>query len=242
MPPSVSVSETYVQPAPRAGAAARSSLLVPLFGATLFLSAFLMFLVEPMIARMVLPLLGGAPAVWNTCLVFFQIMLLAGYAYAHGATRLLGVRRHIAVHVMLLALPLLVLPIGLHHAPPASGEGPVAWLLLALTGSIGLPFFVLSTSAAVLQKWFSATDDEAAGDPYFLYAASNLGSFLALLAYPLVFEPTLRLQDQSRLWTLGYALLVVLTLGCAAAVWRRGGSAAIPRHAHVADTDAPLSW
>jgi hypothetical protein len=242
MPPSVSVSETYVQPAPRARAAARSSLLVPLFGATLFLSAFLMFLVEPMIARMVLPLLGGAPAVWNTCLVFFQIMLLAGYAYAHGATRLLGLRRHIAVHVMLLALPLLVLPIGLHHAPPASGEGPVGWLLLALTGSIGLPFFVLSTSAAVLQKWFSATDDEAAGDPYFLYAASNLGSFLALLAYPLVFEPALRLQDQSRLWTLGYVLLVVLTLGCAAAVWRRGGSAAIPHHARVADTDAPLSW
>jgi hypothetical protein len=201
-----------------------------------------MFLVEPMIARMVLPLLGGAPAVWNTCLVFFQIMLLAGYAYAHGATRLLGVRRHIAVHAILLALPLLVLPIGLHHAAPASGEGPVGWLLLALTGSIGLPFFVLSTSAAVLQKWFSATDDEAAGDPYFLYAASNLGSFLALLAYPLLFEPTLRLQDQSRLWTIAYLLLVVLTLGCAAAVWRRGGSAAIPHHAHVADTDAPLSW
>jgi hypothetical protein len=242
MPPSVSVSETYVQPAPRAGAAASSSLLVPLFGATLFLSAFLMFLVEPMIARMVLPLLGGAPAVWNTCLVFFQIMLLAGYAYAHGATRLLGVRLHIAVHAILLALPLLVLPIGLHHAPPASGEGPVGWLLLALTGSIGLPFFVLSTSAAVLQKWFSATDDEAAGDPYFLYAASNLGSFLALLAYPLLLEPTLRLQDQSRLWTIGYLLLVVLTLGCAAVVWRRGGVLAIAHAPRIAETDAPLTW
>lgn len=245
MPPSVSVSDTpYLQPASRAGAsaAARSSLLVPLFGATLFLSAFLMFLVEPMIARMVLPLLGGAPAVWNTCLVFFQIMLLAGYAYAHGATRLLGVRRHIAVHGFLLALPLIALPIALHHAPPASGDSPVAWLLLSLTGSIGLPFFVLSTSAAVLQKWFSTTDDEAAGDPYFLYAASNLGSFLALLAYPLLLEPRLRLQDQSRLWTIGYLLLVALTLGCAAAVWRRSGSLAVAHHATAAESDAPLSW
>lgn len=244
MPPSVSASDApYLQPASRVTvAAARSSLLVPLFGATLFLSAFLMFLVEPMIARMVLPLLGGAPAVWNTCLVFFQIMLLAGYAYAHGATRLLGVRRHIVFHAVLLCVPLIVLPIGLHHEAPASGESPVTWLLLVLTGSIGLPFFVLSTSAAVLQKWFSATDDEAAGDPYFLYAASNLGSFLALLAYPLVVEPTLRLQDQSRLWTIGYLLLVALTLACAGAVWRRGGSIAPSRQVAAADADAPLTW
>src|SRR3954447_18680332 len=133
----------------------RSRALVVTFTATLFLSAFLMFLVEPMIARMVLPLLGGAPAVWNTCLVFFQFMLLGGYAYAHGATRWLGVRRHIVVHGVVLLLPLFVLPIGLHRSAPDSSQAPVAWLLLALFGSIGLPFFVLSTSAAVLQKWFS---------------------------------------------------------------------------------------
>ena len=175
--------------------------LVALFSATLFVSAFLMFLVEPMMARMVLPLLGGAPAVWNTCLVFFQAVLLAGYAYAHGATGWLGLRRHIAVHSVLLLAPLLVLPIALHQPPPVAGQNPVAWLLLVLTASIGLPFFVVSTSAAVLQKWFSATDDESARDPYFLYVASNLGSFIALLAYPVIVEPTLRLQDQARLWT-----------------------------------------
>ena len=182
MPPSVGVSDApYLEPATATSAArarSRSSLLVALFATTLFVSAFLMFLVEPMIARMVLPELGGAPAVWNTCLVFFQFMLLGGYAYAHGATRWLGIRRHIVAHSVLLLMPLLVLPIGLHQAPPQSSQSPVAWLLLALFGSIGLPFFVLSTSAAVLQKWFSTTDDEAASDPYFLYAASNLGSFI----------------------------------------------------------------
>src|SRR5579862_6396836 len=182
-----------------------------------------MFLAEPMMARMVLPLLGGAPAVWNTCLVFFQVVVLGGYAYAHGATGWLGRKRHIVVHCVLLLLPLLVLPIAMHHAPPAVGQEPVAWLLMVLAGSIGLPFFVVSTSAAVLQKWFSATDDEAARDPYFLYVASNLGSFIALIAYPLVVEPALRLQDQARLWTVGYAILVMLSLACAIAVWRRGG-------------------
>jgi spermidine synthase len=225
MPPSVGVSDApYLEPATATSAVraqSRFSLLVALFATTLFVSAFLMFLVEPMIARMLLPELGGAPAVWNTCLVFFQFMLLGGYAYAHGATRWLGIRRHVLVHSVLLLMPLLVLPIGLHQAPPESSQSPVAWLLLALFGSIGLPFFVLSTSAAVLQKWFSTTNDEAASDPYFLYAASNLGSFIALLAYPLAVEPALRLQEQARFWTVGYAILVALSVGCAAVVWRR---------------------
>ncbi len=244
MPPSVSVSETsYVPQAAAARASSRSSVLVALFATTLFVSAFLMFLVEPMIARMVLPQLGGAPAVWNTCLVFFQIMLLGGYAYAHGATRWLGVRRHIAVHSVLLLLPFLVMPIGLRLAPPDGTESPVAWLLLALLGSIGLPFFMLSTSAAVLQKWFSATDDESAGDPYFLYAASNLGSFIALLAYPLAVEPSLRLQDQARLWTAGYAILVALCFGCAVVVWRRSRFADAGTKAVAASESAEaMSW
>src|SRR4051812_4191552 len=151
----------------------RSRALVVTFTATLFLSAFLMFLVQPMIARMVLPLLGGAAAVWNTCLVFFQALLLCGYAYAHGATTWLGTRRHTVVHVLVLLLPLLVLPIGLRYAGPPPSQNPVGWLLLVLLMSIGLPFFVLSTSAAVLQKWYSSTDAESAEDPYFLYAASN---------------------------------------------------------------------
>jgi spermidine synthase len=198
----------------------RSSALVRLFAATLFMSAFLMFLVEPMIARILLPSLGGAPAVWNTCLVFFQAMLLVGYGYAHGATQYLGIRRHIVLHSLLLLLPLIVLPIAVRQSPPQGLESPTLWLMLTLLGSIGLPFFVLSTSAAVMQKWFSATNDGAAADPYFLYAASNLGSFIALMAYPLVVEPNLRLQDQATLWTAGYVVLIVLSFACAAVVWR----------------------
>lgn len=204
----------------------RSRALVAMFGATIFLSAFLMFIVEPMIARMVLPLLGGAAAVWTTCLVFFQAVLLCGYAYAHGATTLLGARRHAAVHVGVVLLPLLFLPVGLASGTPPPSDNPAGWLLLTLLTSIGLPFFALSTSAAVLQKWYSATDDDGAGDPYFLYAASNLGSFAALIAYPLFVERTFRLQHQAQLWTIGYTLLAALTIGCALAVWRRGAAGA----------------
>jgi dipeptide/tripeptide permease len=233
--PATCVSDVRARP--------RSGQLVALFSATLFVSAFLMFLVEPMMARMVLPLLGGAPAVWNTCLVFFQAVLLGGYAYAHGATRWLGLRRHIVVHSILLLLPLLALPIAMHQAPPAAGQNPVAWLLLVLAGSIGLPFFVVSTSAAVLQKWFSATDDEAARDPYFLYVASNLGSFIALIAYPVIVEPTLRLQDQARVWTAGYAVFVAFSLACAMIVWRRRGRALDSVRTTIAvESDAPVSW
>src|SRR5437870_27052 len=144
----------------------RSSALVRLFAATLFMSAFLMFLVEPMIARILLPSLGGAPAVWNTCLVFFQAMLLVGYGYAHGATQYLGMRRHVVLHSVLVLLPLIVLPIAVRYSPPQGLESPALWVLVTLSGSIGLPFFVLSTTAAVMQKWFSATDDGAAADPY----------------------------------------------------------------------------
>jgi len=221
----------------------RSRALVAMFGATIFLSAFLMFIVEPMIARMVLPLLGGAAAVWTTCLVFFQAVLLCGYAYAHGATTLLGPRRHAAAHVGVVLLPLLFLPVGLASGTPPPTENPAGWLLLTLLTSIGLPFFALSTSAAVLQKWYSATDDEGAGDPYFLYAASNLGSFAALIAYPLFVERTLRLQQQAQLWTVGYALLAALTIACAVSVWRRGAdvAAGAPARAAVPVAEA-VAW
>lgn len=219
----------------------QSSALPALFAATLFASAFLMFLIEPMIARVLLPSLGGAPAVWNTCLVFFQAMLLAGYAYAHGATYYLGIRRHIVVHSLLLALPLAVLPIAVKQVPPEGLQNPTLWLLGTLLLSIGLPFFVLSTSAAVLQKWFSATDHGSAGDPYFLYAASNLGSFIALMAYPLVVEPTLRLQDQATLWTAGYVVLVLLSLACAVVVWRNGAALTVTPAAQDVRAES-LSW
>ena len=221
--------------------ASRSRALVAVFSATIFLSAFLMFIVEPMIARMVLPRLGGAAAVWTTCLVFFQAVLLCGYAYAHGATSLLGARRHAAVHIGVVLLPLLFLPVGLGTDTPPPTDNPAGWLLLTLLTSIGLPFFALSTSAAVLQKWYSVTDDEGASDPYFLYAASNLGSFAALIAYPLLVERTLRLQQQAQLWTIGYALLALLTVACAVSVWRRGAPAAAVVTA-AANVTGTIAW
>jgi hypothetical protein len=203
-----------------------AAIVLPLFGATLFLSAFLMFLVEPLVAKMLLPVLGGSPMVWNTCVVFFQMMLLAGYGYAYGASRWLDVTRHRPLHLLLVAAPLTMIPFATHAdlTPPAGN--PVAWVLLVLVTVIGLPFFVLSTTASVLQHWFVRTDHASAHDPYFLYAASNVGSLAALAAYPTLVEPSLPLDTQSRWWAAGYAVFTVLICGCAMAIRRRstGGS------------------
>jgi hypothetical protein len=213
----------------------RGTGVVALFSATLFLSAGLTFLVQPMFAKFVLPLFGSTPAVWNTSMLFFQTTLLAGYLYAHESSRRLGVRRQAAVHLGVLLLPLLVLPIAVPGGwiPPADSN-PVPSLLGLLAVAIGLPFFVVSTTAPLLQRWLAATDHPAAGDPYFLYRASNLGSVLGLLAYPVVVEPSMRLAEQGRLWSVGYGLLLLLVLACAVVVWRapRGAAAA------VADGDA----
>lgn len=196
--------------------------MLTLFAVTLFVSSALLFLVQPMFAKLVLPLLGGTPTVWNTCVVFFQAMLLAGYAYAHAATAWLGVKRQAALHVVVVLLPALVLPIALraNWAPP-SDRNPMAWLLGVLLISVGLPFFVVSSTAPLLQKWFSATRHRSAADPYFLYVASNAGSMLALLSYPFLLEPTLRLQQQSTLWTAGYGAMAILIAACAAVVHLR---------------------
>jgi hypothetical protein len=194
-----------------------------LFASTMFLSAALLFSVEPMVAKMTLPLVGGSPAVWGTCMVFFQAALLGGYTYAHATTSWLGVRRQAILHAGLILLPLFVLPIGItldsaRSLPPA--DDPSGWLLGLLLAKVGLPFFVVSTSAPILQRWFASTRHPAAADPYFLYGASNFGSLLALLAYPAVLEPSLRLAQQSGAWAAGYGLLVALTLACAMVVWR----------------------
>jgi len=191
---------------------------LPLFGSTLFLSAFLMFLVEPMVAKMLLPVLGGTPMVWNTCVVFFQMMLLGGYGYAYATSRWVGVFRHRAFHVLLAAAPLTILPFATRGDwTPPSGH-PLAWLLVVLLTVIGLPFFVLATTASVLQYWFTRTNHSAARDPYFLYVASNAGSLLALAAYPVLVEPVLPLDIQSRWWAAGYAIFAVLTCTCAVAM------------------------
>lgn len=191
------------------------------FAVTLFVSASLLFVVQPMFAKMVLPLLGGTPAVWNTCMVFYQAVLLAGYLYAHLGTRWLGASKQAVVHLVLMALPWLVLPIAVAKdwAPPTDSN-PVFSLLFLLSVSVGLPFLVVSASAPMLQSWFSRTGHPAAKDPYFLYAASNLGSMLALLGYPFVMEPGLRLAEQTWWWAASYGLLTALTAGCAVLVWR----------------------
>jgi hypothetical protein len=189
------------------------------FAFTLFVSSALLFLLQPMFARMILPRLGGSPAVWNTCMVFFQAVLLAGYLYAHLASRL-SLKRQIALHLGLLLLPVLVLPLQLplDWRPPRDAN-PIPWLLALLSVSVGLPFFVISTSAPLLQKWFASAGNASARDPYFLYAASNLGSMLALLSYPFLVEPSFSLQTQHRLWSAGYLVLALLTTLCAVFLW-----------------------
>jgi hypothetical protein len=196
--------------------------MLPLYMIAIFLSAALLFVVQPLFARFALPLLGGSPAVWNTALVFYQAALLVGYAYAHFSTRWLGPRRQAALHAALLALPLLALPIGIPAGwlPPGSGS-PIPWLLSALLVGVGLPFIVVSATSPLLQRWFAASGHPHGADPYFLYGASNAGSMLALLAYPLLLEPSLRLHTQSALWSWGYGLLAALLVGCAIVLWRR---------------------
>ena len=198
----------------------RTTALV-VFTVTMFVSAALLFLMEPMFAKMVLPLLGGTAAVWNTCLVFFQTVLLGGCAYAHASVKLLSRRGAAGLHLALLLAALLVLPFRIPHGwlPPAQ-HNPVSWLLLLLSTGVGLPFFAISASTPLLQNWFSHSGHHSAADPYFLYAASNCGSLLGLLAYPLLLEPGLRLGQQSRVWAWCYGLLLLLVLGCAGLVWR----------------------
>jgi hypothetical protein len=222
------------------GLSAQWALLL-LYGGTLFLSATLLFAIQPMFAKIALPLLGGSPGVWNTAMVFFQATLLLAYGYAHLGTRLGGARRQVPLHLLVLALGFLALPVaGMAWTPPTEGT-PVFWLIAFLAASIGLPVFAISTTAPLLQRWFAATDHPAAKDPYFLYGASNLGSVIALLGYPVLLERLLTLKQQAQLWSAGYVLLAVLIGGCALVLWR---CPALP--AQRADSDpaaaAPLAW
>ena len=185
-----------------------------LFVATILTGSFLLFLIQPMVARMALPRLGGTPAVWNSAMLVYQALLLAGYAYAHRLARL-PVRRQAMVHVVLLALAAFTLPVALADmaAPPPGSE--VFWVPLLLAVSIGPVFFLVSAQAPLMQRWFAA--DPAAGEPWALYAASNLGSFAGLLAYPLLAEPLLSLKLQSWAWSAGYVVLIALVALCALA-------------------------
>lgn len=182
-----------------------------LFAVTLFASALLLFAVQPMFAKMALPKLGGSPSVWAVSLCFYQAMLLAGYCYAHALNKYLTPSSAVLAHMVLLVTTLLALPIGL---PARLGEPPqgdaYGWLIGVLALGVGLPFFAVAATAPLLQSWFSRTGHPSAADPYFLYRASNLGSLLALLAYPLVIEPLSGAQAQARTWSFGFMLLAVL--------------------------------
>ncbi len=193
-----------------------SRTLTVLFAAALFLGSALLFLLEPMFGRMALPLLGGAPAGWTTCLLFFQFTLLLGYVYAWAIARWLAPRAQILVHALLFVSALLVLPIGVSsHWIAPSDSSPVAWLLGLLAVSIGLPFLAVSTTSPVLQLWFSHGEHPEAKDPYFLYQASNLGSIAALLAYPVIVEPWFGVRIQALGWAWAYGGLVLLVGACA---------------------------
>lgn len=204
----------------------RATLL--LFSLTIFLSAALLFLVQLVFARMVLPLLGGSAAVWNTAMVFYQAVLLAGYAYAHALGTRLPLRAQLPVQALVLLAPVLVLPFAVPAGwmPPAESN-PIPWLLGLLAVGVGLPFFAVSTTSPLLQKWFTASGHPDAKDPYFLYAASNAGSLLGLLAYPFVIEPNTSLVFQARVWAWGYAMLALLFLAAGFLAWR-GANATKP--------------
>ena len=227
---------------------ARSERLVlGLFTAAVFLSALLLFGVQPMFSRMVLPQLGGSPSVWSVAMVFFQSMLLAGYAYAHFLMGTQNRRLAVAVHLALLTGALITLPLSIADwgAPPASGTA--FWLLGLFTVSIGLPFFALAANNPLLQTWFVRTGHREAHDPYFLYAASNIGSFLALLSYPLLLEPAFTLHTQGWLWSGGFALLVALIAACGTVMLRSGmdavfGASAICRSETGLAADRPLGF
>lgn len=199
----------------------RSRATLLLFTLTVFAGAALLFLLQLVFARLVLPLLGGAPAVWNTAMVFYQGLLLAGYAYAHMLSSRLRPKAQVAVHAGVLAAAFAFLP----FAVPAgwevpAGESPVPWLLGVLAVGVGLPFFAVSATSPLLQKWFAASGHPAAGDPYFLYGASNAGSLLGLLGYPLLVEPNSGLGWQCSAWAAAFAGFALLSVACGGKTWR----------------------
>jgi hypothetical protein len=184
----------------------------PLFILTIVTGSFLLFLTQPMIARMALPRIGGAPSVWNSAMLVYQALLLAGYAYAHWVSKIRP-RKQVGVHVVLLGLAALWLPIGLSGAMPPVEGSPFFWVPWFLLASIGPVFFIVSAQAPLMQRWYAL--ETSRGDPYPLYAASNLGSFAGLISYPLLVEPLMSLNQQSWLWTALYGFLVLLVIGCA---------------------------
>ena len=217
-----------------------AATLVAVFALAIFVSAFLLFQVEPMIAKMLLPLAGGSAAVWTTSVLFFQSVLLVGYGYSHWLAMKLAWKWQAALHGALLLSPLPLLPIHLIPGwnPPSSN--PVGWIVLVLAVAVGLPFLVLSTTSPLIQHWFSRTGHPDAADPYFLYRASNLGSALGLLSYPFVMEPLIGLRAQAQLWRAGYVLFLVVVAAAMISVFRSRGSD--PNPVRAMEAGAPITW
>ncbi|PZQ63328.1 MAG: spermidine synthase [Phenylobacterium zucineum] len=211
-----------------------------LFALTVFSSATLVFLVQPMVAKLVLPLLGGSPSVWNTSQAFFQLALLAGYFYAHLLQRIPTVRGQAIAHIGALIFAAVALPLRVNGlAGPPSSEHPNLWLLAVLGLSIGLPFAVLSATAPLVQAWHARTIGASEGkEPYVLYAASNLGSLLALLAYPIAVEPAFTLVGQRMGWSVGYGVFVLIIGALALSVARDQAQAVV----REAPTTPPPAW
>ncbi len=219
----------------------RKDLLAAMvFSASLFASGLLLFWVQPLVGKKLLPLFGGAPAVWNTCLVFFQSCLLLGYLYAHAQAKFVPPRFQVGVHLFWVIIGWICLRASVPAtSTSADAFHPVVSLLLLLTLTIGLPFAVLSASAPLLQVWYARTS--AARDPYFLYAASNLGSLAGLLGYPLVMEPNLSLTWQARAWSLGYLCTAALIAG-AGIVMLRGKSQPPGNPSEPPGRTSPSMW
>ncbi|MGJ4994233.1 fused MFS/spermidine synthase [Bradyrhizobium sp. HKCCYLS3077] len=232
---SIASSAAVAQPS-----AARNRLVLVVYTAAIFVSALLLFSVQPLFTKMVLPRLGGSPAVWSVAMVFFQALLLAGYAYAHFLTQLRSRVIPVAIHLLLLGFALLSLPLSIagHWGdPPTSGYA--VWLLGLFAASIGLPFFALAANNPLLQAWFVRTGHPSGPDPYFLYASSNIGSFLALLSYPLLVEPIFSLRTQNLIWAGGYGLLIALIAGCGVLLLRSPVTVASLLQNDVSDAPAP---
>jgi spermidine synthase len=211
-----------------------------LFAAALFVNALLLFLVQPMFAKLLLPRFGGSPAVWTTCMLFFQSALLAGYAYSHSVVKLRKPWQQAVVHLVVVALPILTLPLAVSARAEAAAD-PITSVLRLSVMSVGAAFFALATSAPLLQRWFAASHRMPV-DPYFLYAASNVGSFASLVLYPTLVEPSLTLSAQARIWSAGYTGAVALTVLCSVVMWRRT-TAANDRPTTAEPADEPsVTW
>ncbi len=231
----------------RAGSGLRLRLALPVFTLTLFLSAFLLFSVQPFFAKMVLPKLGGSPGVWSVAMVFFQAVLLLGYGYAHFLTSRLTLRNAALVHLAVMAVAFVCLPIVIPAGwsePPEAGQ--TFWLLGLFAVAVGLPFFAVSANGPLLQAWFARSGHRHAADPYFLYGASNIGSFASLILYIVALEPLMTVAQQSLAWTGSFALLGALIAACAvlaAAPGRDAGTAASSETLTVKiDWPARLRW